>query len=54
MVFNAKEIMRKSAGSIAKVLGINPDYDFWMGVRDTTIGRMMAMKSNMTEETAKS
>ena len=54
MVFNAKEIMRKSAGNIAKVLGINPDYAFWMGVRDTTIGRMMAMKSNMTEETAKS
>lgn len=54
MVFNAKEIMRKSAGNIAKVLGINPDYAFWMGVRDTTIGRMMAMKSNMSEETAKS
>ena len=31
MVFNAKEIMRKSAGNIAKVLGINPDYAFWMG-----------------------
>lgn len=54
MVFNAKEIMRKAAGNIAKVLGINPDYAFWMGVRDTTIGRMMAMKSNMSEETAKS
>ena len=54
MVFNAKEIMRKSAGNIAKVLGINPDYAFWMGVRDTTIGRMMAMKANMSEDTAKS
>jgi len=53
-VFEAKEIIRKSAGSIAKVLGINPDYAHWMGVRDTTIGRMMAMKSSMTEETAKS
>lgn len=52
--FEVKELMRKSAGSIAKVLGINPDYDFWMGVRDITIGRMMAMRANMSEETAKS
>jgi len=53
MVFNAKEIMRKSAGGIAKVLGIAPTYAHWMGVRDVTIGRMMAMKSNMSEDTAK-
>ena len=54
MVFNAKEIMRKSAGGIAKVLGIKPDYAHWMGVRDTTIGRMMAMRASMSEDTAKS
>ena len=54
MVFNAKEIMRKSAGGIATVLGTNPDYAHWMGTRDVTIGRMMAMKSSMSEETAKS
>ena len=53
LVFDAKEIMRKSAGSIAKVLGIAPTYTHWMGVRDLTIGRMMAMKSSMSEETAK-
>jgi hypothetical protein len=54
MVFNAKEIMRKSAGAIAKVLGIKPDYAHWMGVRETTIGRMMAMRASMSEDTAKS
>jgi len=53
MVFDAKTIMRKSAGGIAKVLGIAPTYAHWMGVRDVTIGRMMAMKSSMSEETAK-
>ena len=53
MVFNAKEIMRKSAGGIAKVLGIAPTYTHWMGVRDVTIGRMMAMRSAMSEDTAK-
>lgn len=52
-IFDAKEIMRKSAGNIAKVLGIAPTYAHWMGVRDVTIGRMMAMKSSMSEETAK-
>jgi hypothetical protein len=52
-IFDAKEIMRKSAGGIAKVLGIAPTYTHWMGVRDVTIGRMMAMKSSMSEETAK-
>ena len=53
-IFDAKEIMRKSAGGIAKVLGINPDYAHWMGVRGISIGRMMAMQSNMSEETAQS
>jgi hypothetical protein len=53
-IFDAKEIMRKSAGGIAKVLGIAPTYTHWMGVRDVTIGRMMAMQSNMSEDTAKS
>jgi hypothetical protein len=52
-IFDAKEIMRKSAGGIAKVLGIAPTYAHWMGVRDVTIGRMMAMRSSMSEETAK-
>jgi hypothetical protein len=53
MVFNAKEIMRKSAGGIAKVLGVAPTYIHWMGVRDVTIGRMMSMRSTMSEDTAK-
>jgi hypothetical protein len=53
MVFDAKTIMRKSAGGIAKVLGIAPTYAHWMGVRDVTIGRMMAMRSSMSEDTAK-
>ncbi len=53
MVFDAKTIMRKSAGGIAKVLGTAPTYAHWMGVRDVTIGRMMAMRSAMSEDTAK-
>jgi len=53
-IFDAKSIMRKSAESIARVIGANPTYIHWMGVRDVTIGRMMAMQSNMSEDTAKS
>jgi len=53
-IFDAKSIMRKSAESIARVIGASPTYIHWMGVRDVTIGRMMAMQSNMSEDTAKS
>ena len=53
-IFDAKSIMRKSAESIARVIGANPTYIHWMGVRDVTIGRMMAMRSTMSEDTAKS
>ena len=52
LVFNAREMARKSAGLIAKVLGTNPTYAHWMGVRNVTIGRIMASRSNMAEDTA--
>lgn len=52
LVFNAQELARKAAGLIAKVLGIKPDYAHWMGVRGVTIGRIMAQKSSISEETA--
>ena len=52
LVFDAQEVARKSAGLVAEVLGVNPDYAHWMGVRDVTIGRIMAQRSNMSEDNA--
>jgi hypothetical protein len=52
MVFNAQEMARKSAGLIAEVLGTKPDYAHWMGTRGVTIGRIMAQRSNMSEDNA--
>ena len=51
-VFDAQEMARKSAGLIAKVLGIKPDYAHWMGVRGIAIGRIMAQKATMSEDAA--
>jgi hypothetical protein len=52
MVFDASEVNRRSAGLIAEVLGTNPDYAHWVGVRGVTIGRVMAQKATMSEEAA--
>jgi hypothetical protein len=52
MVFDAKEMARKSAELIAKVLGANPTYAHWVGVRGVTIGRIMAQRANMSEDNA--
>lgn len=52
MVFDASELNRKSAKLIADILGTNPDYPHWMGVRGVTIGRAMQQKPTMSEESA--
>jgi hypothetical protein len=52
LVFDAEELNRRSAGLIAQVLGAEPNYAHWMGVRGVTIGRVMAQKSSMSEEAA--
>jgi hypothetical protein len=52
LVFDAQEMARKSAGLIAKVLGATPTYAHWMGVRSVTIGRIMAQRANMSDDTA--
>lgn len=52
LVFDAEELTRKAAKKIAIVLGINPDYRHWMGVRGITIGRAMAQKPSLSEDAA--
>ena len=52
LVFDAQEIARKSAEKVAVVLTANPTYEHWMGVRGVTIGRIMATRSNMSEDAA--
>lgn len=49
----AKGILNGCASDIAVVLGTNPTYEHWMGVRGVTIGRMLAAKS-ISEDTAQS